>query len=501
MPQLEFTSPPETLAEELDEVASDSAALASDIGKANSLPKDFPAEQLVELLKQLQTLPAGTAEGCRQPLEYARSRLPAIRRKYIVTEKQSSTHKVEAENMPPLTRGMSIDRKLTSLIGSVATALDEYRRLASEHPLDETDTSASIELDVGSRDVASAEAVSLKAEQALALGEQVVTENTKPDSKRADDLKRQMRDAGLRFKLSRIELRMPAFVPAWYRSMVESIRDYPGLMEKTASLMKKGADVTDACWRVFNAFADGQLKSVTDTVRSASQELTTLARKWKSENETGGDVPASPDTPPPGFDMDEVHAMILRGQPPPENWVPWITKLDFEFTEIGDITPLKGLSALQTLNFSLTQISDITPLKGLSALQRLDIRGTQISDITPLKGLSALQTLNIGFTNISDIAPLKGLSALQTLDISHTPINDLATISGFIALQGLGLSFTKITDLALLRNLPDLKDIYVEHGRVGALARSLGKKGVVKLPRWDGRSREARKTRDAPKHP
>jgi hypothetical protein len=89
MPKLTYTTPPPSLMIELHEVAVDAGALASEIARANQLPSNFPTEQLQELLMQLQLLPDGTAEGCRHPLEYARSRLPAIRRTFIQTEERS----------------------------------------------------------------------------------------------------------------------------------------------------------------------------------------------------------------------------------------------------------------------------------------------------------------------------------------------------------------------------------------------------------------------------
>jgi hypothetical protein len=89
---------------ELHEVASDAVVLADELAKANRLPSDFPAAQLLELLTELQKLPDGTAEGCRQPLEYARTRLPAIRRRFIQTEEQSRQHHTADEDMPPLRR-------------------------------------------------------------------------------------------------------------------------------------------------------------------------------------------------------------------------------------------------------------------------------------------------------------------------------------------------------------------------------------------------------------
>ena len=58
--------------------------------------------------------------------------------------------------------------------------------------------------------------------------------------------------------------------------------------------------------------------------------------------------------------------------------------------------------------------------------------GTQVSDVAPLAGMSALQTLNISNTHVTDLAPLAGLSALQTLDISGTQVTDLSELFSLI---------------------------------------------------------------------
>ena len=55
---------------------------------------------------------------------------------------------------------------------------------------------------------------------------------------------------------------------------------------------------------------------------------------------------------------------------------------------------LQRFPGLRLLSVSQTDISDLSPLAGLSALQSLDCSGTQVSDLGPLAGLSALQSLD-----------------------------------------------------------------------------------------------------------
>lgn len=123
---LKYTRPNDMLLQELAEVSRDAHAVIEYLRAPNSLPLSFPASQLIEIATTLGELPSGTAEGCRVPLEYARVRLPAIRRENILNEDAIALQEDEA--VPPLLRGMALDRCMRDLIASVTTALDEYRR-------------------------------------------------------------------------------------------------------------------------------------------------------------------------------------------------------------------------------------------------------------------------------------------------------------------------------------------------------------------------------------
>jgi Leucine Rich repeats (2 copies) len=67
-------------------------------------------------------------------------------------------------------------------------------------------------------------------------------------------------------------------------------------------------------------------------------------------------------------------------------------------------------------------------LARVKQVKALDLHGTEVHDLEPLKGLTALQTLVLANTQVRDLEPLKGLTALQTLDVSHTKVADLAPV-------------------------------------------------------------------------
>ena len=98
-------------------------------------------------------------------------------------------------------------------------------------------------------------------------------------------------------------------------------------------------------------------------------------------------------------------------------WKKLILTLSLDGTQVTDLAPLKGLTALQTLFLNGTQVTDLAPLKGLTALQRLDLDGTQVTDLAPLKGLTALKSLYLQGTPVTEeeIAALRAALPGTTL--------------------------------------------------------------------------------------
>ena len=272
---------------ELREVEADAGALLAELARANRLPSDFPYDQLQELLVELQSLPAGTAEGCRQPLEYARARLPAIRRQFIKTEEESRLEAGDEDAPPPLTRGMTIDVRIGALVNSVTTALDEYRTLASVQEDDAADTAPSVEIDPTSPDTVVAIAASGTAEHTLSEHVNELDKIADPGSITADNLKRQMRDARGLLSLARIELRMPAFVPRWYHKTIDTVLDYPQILMTTATAIRMGIDVARPMVDAWHRFEHGLSHLVLDTIDKAATELFSRCQQMASgKNQT-----------------------------------------------------------------------------------------------------------------------------------------------------------------------------------------------------------------------
>ncbi|MGO9597697.1 MAG: leucine-rich repeat domain-containing protein [Isosphaeraceae bacterium] len=138
-------------------------------------------------------------------------------------------------------------------------------------------------------------------------------------------------------------------------------------------------------------------------------------------------------------------------------------------TPVSDLGPLAGLSSLQALSCFNTPVSDLGPLAGLSSLRSLDCSMTQVSDLGPLASLSTLRSLNCSATPVSDLGPLTGLSALQLLHCSNTQVSDLGPLAGLSALQSLDCSGTPVSDLGPLAGLSSLRLLHCSNTQVSDL--------------------------------
>ena len=157
---------------------------------------------------------------------------------------------------------------------------------------------------------------------------------------------------------------------------------------------------------------------------------------------------------------------------------------------LTDITPLAGLTNLKFLDLSDNQISDLTPLAGLTNLETLQLNNQRepfeirdridytslLSDIAPLAGLINLIELNLSENRISDITPLTEMTSLESLLLSnqfeHTEgfwrsnlLSDIAPIAGLTNLIVLELSENRINDISPLVNLTNLESLRLNNQR------------------------------------
>jgi len=113
-----------------------------------------------------------------------------------------------------------------------------------------------------------------------------------------------------------------------------------------------------------------------------------------------------------GLDLDFTNVKDLtplKGMP--------LKELYLDFTKVKDLSPLKGVP-LEVLWLSCTKVTDLTPLDGMP-LERLHLLGTNVKDLTPLEGMP-LKELYLDGTKVTDLTPLDGMP-LERLDLRRTP--------------------------------------------------------------------------------
>ncbi len=230
------------------------------------------------------------------------------------------------------------------------------------------------------------------------------------------------------------------------------------------------------------------------------EEQLRLPQPIESEHaEAAGDA----DDPP--FDLVEAYRLILDGQAPPASWRPRIGDLRFDFeswkiyksgfpealapfTEkakaLSDLSPLAGLTALQTLDLSETGVTDVSPLAGLTALKTLHLSETGVTDLSPLAGLTALESLDFRETGVTDLSPLAGLTVLEILSLNGTSVTDLSPLSGLTALEWLDLDGTGVTDLSPLSGLTTLQTLDLRGTGVTDLSPLAGLTALKTLSLW-----------------
>src|SRR5687768_1833185 len=87
---------------------------------------------------------------------------------------------------------------------------------------------------------------------------------------------------------------------------------------------------------------------------------------------------------------------------------------DWYFDERGQF--VEAANELKSNDFSARPLP---PLR-FHFVTYCSLSGTSVSDLSPLAGLTSLQSLDCFGTSVSDLSPLAGLTSLQSLDCSRT---------------------------------------------------------------------------------
>ncbi|WP_394688322.1 leucine-rich repeat domain-containing protein [Hoeflea sp.] len=462
---------------ELRAVARSAGALREHLPKVNLLPDGFPLDQVKGYCNALVRLPDGTAEASIGPLRASDSELNRIRQRFI------PAHDEDAGDPEPLVpRDSNFDLRLVGLMAAVRAAIERYKVETGE----ELDTDVTPDRpenpEVDAAKPAAFDDIAVAADN---LG-QVEAEIDAADPSVAAELENEKRlivsaDVNIGSAAATLSTEAPRpTVLGWLDDNLNSVANEMDRLVETAG--PKAAGVGKEIGGLAGDLTEIWFPKLTKSLRAVSGRLTNIRAIILGT----GDAPAT--SPPADFSYVEVYNRLFRGETVPESWAPFVTELDFFFSDLhhldettrkqikgdresfSDARLLENLTALQSLSLHATQVADIAPLENLTALQRLSLGGTQVADIAPLQNLTALQSLSLHATQVADIAPLENLTALQRLSLGGTQVADIAPLQNLTALQSLYLTGTQVADIARLENLTALQRLDLKGTQVADIA-------------------------------
>src|SRR5690606_26000165 len=103
--------------------------------------------------------------------------------------------------------------------------------------------------------------------------------------------------------------------------------------------------------------------------------------------------------------------------------------------QIDDLSPIEGLTKLESLRASMNPVEDVAPIAKLEKLDRLDLGRTQVRDIAPLASLTKLTELMLDNTPLSDVSALGKLEALEIVSLKNTAVKDFSPLTGLKELK------------------------------------------------------------------
>jgi Leucine-rich repeat (LRR) protein len=163
--------------------------------------------------------------------------------------------------------------------------------------------------------------------------------------------------------------------------------------------------------------------------------------------------------------------------------IPIAAALVFIFVFVNDVLPLMFgvIDAGRPGSIALTTTPDVITIKDIiynTELEELNLSelGLNDSDIMPLKHMENLTTLWLSWNNISDISVLKNLTDLTTIVMTgiglgeninaNTAPLDISVLKDLINLKELYLEYNKINDISALENLTNLTKLSLHNNDI-----------------------------------
>ena len=191
------------------------------------------------------------------------------------------------------------------------------------------------------------------------------------------------------------------------------------LAERSGLLQSQSQEVYDFAHRTFQEFLAAQHIA-------ASHRVGPVVKQYAGQRAWQETIALLAGFAQPGDQKEVLEALLTAAQGNPERardyhllaWAFW-ELLDQRTAEANALMGRHAAGLCQdggrSLDLSYTQVGDVTPLAGLTSLQSLNLMNTQVGDVTPLAGLTSLQSLNLSYRQVGDVTPLAGLTSLQSL--------------------------------------------------------------------------------------
>lgn len=128
---------------------------------------------------------------------------------------------------------------------------------------------------------------------------------------------------------------------------------------------------------------------------------------------------------------------------------------------ISDLSPIAGMTGLQSLYLSYNKITEVGFLRELTGLQSLDLPYNKITDVSVLRYLTSLKSLTISHNKLTDVGFVSTLTGLEYLDFSYNNLTDSGFLSELTELKFLDFSQNQLTDVGHLRGLVGLEFLYI----------------------------------------
>lgn len=467
--RLPYAAPDKNLARELRQVRLSANAVESALAEANFLPVDFPREILVDICSSLAGLEQGTAENSRPALEYARNKIPEIRREFFHLEEDDGGLSGEDLEAPRLYRGMALDRHLNTLIGSVTTALDEYRVQAQQRFDDEVRGEDIVVLqkpqETSGPDSDASDVIEASGRAYLALRDKRVDQTEK-----GEILARRLKDSSNLAFAARSLIRGGKIVRRWFEGITKAILDLPALIYQAGKAIKVGTDVADILADWWSETHHTLVKCSIDQIRRFGIALESISEALNRREALPQSTRKAEDTPRDPRELEaeaEVERLMAAGVEVPSELARLARRLRFQaspgtavkIARWQDIARCQNLISLILYATDFEIGRDIRYLSGLSHLRELRLPNQSTQDISALGKLTELTTLSLHVPDLTDISPLGELTRLGTLSLQAPEVADISALEKLIGLSSLSLTANNVQDISVLGRLSGLTSL------------------------------------------